>query len=304
MKKRLLPLAIAGFLGLFAAAMMRQYLNQQRQALEAERQKLMADYHAPVDVIAALKDIPEGTTLTKEALGFVTIPEKFIQPYATRDAQDVIGKVTMAPLAEGEQILLNKLRRPEEAKPVEATLSKHTPEGKRAVTIVVDLISGVGGMVWPGDTVDVIWNFAATAQPGAGGGEGQLVTLVLFQNVQVLAVDHQLRGQSAEAETTGGRTANYTVTLALTPEEASMLLFAREQGRIQLSLRSGSEQEQRVAVKPTTLNSLTEAVLGAPPKPTEPPAPQERVIEVYKGLTRSTVPVAIPNPVARSNEEP
>jgi pilus assembly protein CpaB len=289
MKKRLIPLALAGLLGLSAVALIRNFLMKQRQALEQEKERLLADYRSPIEVIAAIKDLPEGTALTKEHLGFITIPEKFVQPYATQNPQDLVGKVTLVPIAEGEQVLMNKVRRPEEVRKMN-TLSTITPEGKRAITISVDQITGVGGMVTPGDMVDVLWNFQAATAPGAGGGERQLVTVILFQHVQVLAIDHQLQGRPPPE---GGamRAGGYTATLALHPQEAAMLLFAREQGRIQLSLRSKEEVPDRVAVTPTTMGTLTEAILGKPPQP-EPPKVTEQEVEVYKGLERSVVAVS------------
>ena len=291
MRKRLIPLMVSLLLALLAAGWVRGWLMGQRkqlqQELAAKEHSLLAQYGNSVDVIAALKDIPENTVLTKDHLGYVTVLEKFVQPYATRKPDDLIGKVTQVPFAQGEQLLLNKVKRPEETR-IGSTLSRVTPDGKRAVTIQVDPITGVGGMVFPGDFVDIVWNFQA-ASPGER--EHQLVTVTIFQHVEVLAVDHQLAGQGGD---TGGRTSGYTVTLALNPQDAAMLLFAREQGRIQLSLRSTKESTERVAVMPTTMNTLTEAILGKPTK-REAPKMVEQPVEVYKGLERSVVAVSKPS---------
>ena len=177
--KRLLPVVVAVVMGVLAVSLMRQYLAEQRRSLEAERKKLLANYPQPVDVIVAAKDLSEGTTIEASQLAVAQIPEKFVQPYGTRNPKELIGQVTAAPIAEGEQVLLNKLRKPD-ALPTGSGLSAVTPKGRRAVTIMVDAITGVGGFVRPGDEVDILWSLKLPPQPGQQ--EGQVLTLTLFQH--------------------------------------------------------------------------------------------------------------------------
>lgn len=280
--KRVLPLAFAVVMGLLAVGLVRQYLAQQRQTLARERARLAADYQAPIDVLVAARDIPGGTALDAGHVTLQPVPEKFVQPYAARAAGEVLGRITVAPMAEGEQILLNKIRRPESA-PRDATLSAMTPKGKRAVTIGVDAITGVGGFVRPGDAVDVLWTIQLP-QAGQPQSQGQVVTLTLFQEVPVLAVGQETLATARQRPEGGGRN-DYTVTLALTPQETSFLLFAREQGRIQLSLRARSDSGP-VAVAPANINTLMETVLGVP---SGGQARGPKQVEVYKGLKRDVV---------------
>lgn len=277
--KRAFPLIFSVAAGLAAVWMVRQYLTQQRQALERERARLMADYPAPVEVVVAAKDLSAAVIVEPTQLTVSTVPERFVQPYAARSVRDVVGLMTIAPIAEGEQVLLNKVRRPSEA-PKDATLSALTPKGKRAVTIIVDTITGVGGFVRPGDAVDILWTIQL---PQEGQSQGQVVTLTLFQEVPILAVGTETVGQRIRPSPEGGQ---YTVTLALTPQETSFLLFAREQGRIQLSLRSRTESGP-VAVAPANINTLMETLLGMPAA--GPTAKGPKQVEVYKGLKRDVV---------------
>jgi len=276
--KRLLPLVFALVMGLVAVGLVRHYLAQQRVTLERERARLLGDYQAPVQVVVAAKDLPEGTLLDPALLTTAAVPEKFVQPYASRSAGEVAGLLTVAAIAEGEQVLLNKVRRPE-AVPKDAGLSSITPRGKRAVTIGVDAITGVGGFVRPGDAVDILWTIQL---PGADRQQGDVVTLTLFQEVPVLAVGTETvrqRGQQVTKESP------YTVTLALTPQETSFLLYAREQGRIQLSLRAQGEQGL-AAVAPANINTLMETMMGVPAGAS---ARGPKQVEVYKGLKRDVV---------------
>ena len=286
--RRLLALIFAAACGVGAVVLLQRTMAEQRRALAQERTKLLADYQHPIEVIVAAKDLPENTILDGGALKTAPVPEKFVQPYAARSPADVLGQVTIAPMAEGEQILVNKVRRPEAA-PKDATLATLTPEGKRAITIAVDAISGVGGFVRPGDAVDILWTIQMPAQEGQGGS--QVVTLTLFQNVPVLAVGSDIAARGKGKPSASPEEVR-TVTLALNPQETSFLLFAREQGRIQLSLRSRADTGE-VAVAPANINALMERVMsqqgsmpGAPPRPSTKSA---RQVEVYKGLKRDVV---------------
>jgi pilus assembly protein CpaB len=277
--RRLAPLLFAVAMGLAAVVVMRQYLLQEHGRLEREREQLLADFRSPVNVLVAAQDVPEGTTLEAQHLAADVVPEKFVQPYAARSPAELLGMVTTAPLAEGEQVLTNKVRRPDEV-PQGITLSGIMPKGKRAVTIGVDAITGVGGFVRPGDAVDVLWTVKLP------GTQEEIITLTLFQDVPVFAVGKDIKGRATE---TTEQSPQYTVTLALTPQETSFLLFAREQGRIQLSLRPQHESGAQAALTPATsatFNAFIESQLGlkaqAGVKPT-------RQVEVYKGLQREVV---------------
>ncbi len=281
-----MPILFALIMGALAVFVMQQYLAGQQRLLAQERAKLLQNYRDPIKVLIVAKDLPPGTVLEAGHLELADIPEKFVQPYAARTPRDILGLVTAAPLAKGEQVLMNKLRRSDEA-PTGSTLAGLTPEGKRAVTIGVDAITGVGGFVRPGDEVDVLWTLKL---PQAGGGSpgDQVVMLTLFQKIPVLAVGDQMVGHHAVGE---GQQAprDSTVTLALSPQETTFLLFAREQGRIQLSLRPKQGASQEVAVPPTNINTLLEAKLGIKASP--PPKPA-RQVEIYKGLKRDVVVMA------------
>lgn len=297
---------IAVVLGMLAVVGIHRYiagqLAAQRRALTEERERLLALYPEPVQVVVASKDLPAGTTLEMAHITPGEVPEKFLQPYAGRSPQDVIGKVTLAPLAAGEQVLLNKLRRPEEL-PEGSTLSTIVPKGKRAVTIVVDTVTGVNRMVRPGDIVDVVWTIQIPAPDQTQ--QPQVLTMTLFQDVPVVAVGRQLPGnQPPSAPAPAGEEGapapptpeleedaaikEYTVTLALAPQEVSFLLFAREQGRVQLSLRPRNEKGSQADLTPVNMNTLLGAVLGADAMQA-PPAPMRRAIELYKGLTRDVI---------------
>lgn len=294
--RRFIPLAFAIVMGLVAVSLVQQYLASERRKLELERQQLGAAYREPIDVIVAAKDLTPEAPIEIGDLAMAKVPEQFVQPYAVQAPDELIGRVPLAPIAQGEQVLLNKIRKAEE-EPMGNTLADLLPKGTRAVTIATDPLSGVGGLVRPGDQVDVLWTVKL---PQIGEQQSQIVTLVLFQSVPVLAVGAQLathRQLSPEEEAAlAAQGGQHTITLALTPQEASILLFAREQGALQLSLRPLTEKGERIVIAPTDNNALLEYVFGRPMQPPPPPAvkePEQRSIEVYRGLERSVVSVEV-----------
>lgn len=286
--RRVIPLVFSIAFGLVGVTIARNWYVGQTRTFERQKQELLANYKPPVPVVAAAKDLPPETTIDASHLTTIGVPPPFIQPYAVRSPNEVVGLVTTAAIAEGEQLLTNKLRRPEAAPmtPRDATLSTLTPKGKRAITIAVDSITGVGGFVRPGDKVDILWTLKL---PGAPQQGDQVATLTLFQDVPVLAVGGEMAGRPASRDGQAAPSSSFTVTLAMTPQETSSLLFAREQGRIQLSLRPKLESGL-VPIPPANIQTLLEAQFGI--KASEPPPQVTRQVEIYKGLKRDVMVMA------------
>ena len=95
------------------------------------------------------------------------------------------------------------------------------PQGKRAVTIRVDTLSAVGGLINPGDFVDVIATLRIPEEINAEKARAKEVITVLFQNLQVLAVGTLFKPVGgAELYENRQKTNAVNVTLAVSPEEA------------------------------------------------------------------------------------
>ncbi len=120
------------------------------------------------------------------------------------------------------------------------------PSGKRAVTIRVDTLLAVSGLISPGDFVDVIGVLRVPEDPDVPT-KTKDITTVLFQNLQVLAVGalFQPVGGTALYETRQN-TQSLNITLAVSPEEAGLLTFAQSNGKLQLSLRSSTEKDRQM----------------------------------------------------------
>ena len=126
----------------------------------------------------------------------------------------------------------------------------------------INSLSAVGGLINPGDFVDIIARLDLPDEEDVAKKSGETLTTVLFQNIQVLAVgvNYDPLGEVSlyEAQQTA-RSLN--ITFAVNPDEASLLTFARDNGTLQLSLRSSSETQDRILQQVASWDALAEFVL-------------------------------------------
>ncbi len=159
-----------------------------------------------------------------------------------------------------QQAAMAKAPEPEKAKEApaqEAIFSFKTPQGKRALTVLIDSLSAVGGLIRAGDFVDII---AQLNVPNPKGGIQQ-VTTVLFQNIQVLAIGTRFISEAdASVYATQQNARSLYITLALDPEEAGLVVFTQSNGRLQLSLRSPNEKETKI-LQVASWDALSDFVL-------------------------------------------
>jgi len=202
-------------------------------------------------VVVASRDISARTDLKSEMLKTIDVPVDSVLADSYSSTSAIIGKTTRYPLAENEQVTALKIGVTEDNK--DQGLSSVLPAGMRAFSITVSEESGVGGLILPGDLVDVIAIFG-----GDLVGVDKAVTLI--QNIEVLAVAQAAQEPIPPAADTtpDGRAATpvasgtlgerpedvkpnpsaRTVTLAVTQDQAQLLALVQAQGDLALSLRS------------------------------------------------------------------
>lgn len=135
-----------------------------------------------------------------------------------------------------------------------SSLAVKTPPGKRALTLLVDSLSAVGGLISPGDYVDIMAHLTIPPPPNTTLQPDKL-SGILFQNIQVLAVGTNI--QTPGAYETQQQSSVLTITFAVDPEEAGLLVFAQQNGKLQLALRSPEESEAKV-LQPATWENLAQ----------------------------------------------
>jgi len=203
----------------------------------------------PVPILVAARYIPPGSTLQSDWVEKKNVPEAYVSPSALADLRSLEGLVSLAPISSGEQILGNKFGKPGE------NLSWALDPGFRAFTLAVDETSGVGGLLSPGDRVDLLYK---------GSAGGKEATSFLHQNLRVLAV-----GTRTMAPDTASGPAGYThVTLSITPAQAEELFFLEGRSTLRLVLR-GRGDEGKISLPATDEGVLYRKIRGGSSQETD-----------------------------------
>jgi pilus assembly protein CpaB len=308
MQKQKIILIVGVALGIAAVLITKFYLDQQRRTMAEEMKKKVETIKTDLQtnqssVLVAKEDIPRGVAIDANKLEVKIIPNQFVQPQAVTSLDRISGMVTIAPVSKGEQLTLSKLVFPKQAG-MGGGLAEVTPTGKRAITISVDNLATLAGMIKPGDYVDIISIVNVPMQTAQGQQMTQAV-IPLFQNVLVLAVGQNIgapaapRGEGGRyAPTEEKREASPLITLALTPQEANLIAFIQEQGRIRLILRSPADSQIQL-VQPANWDTLFQYLNLMPqqqtPKEAEAAPQQESAagyVEIYRGLNKEIVPLS------------
>lgn len=179
-------------------------------------------------VVVAAVDISKNTVIRADMLKTVKLPVKAVLSEVYSDQTDIVGKTVNEDLAAGQQILSSQLENTGTVG--SGTLAYSVKSGMRAVTVGVDDVSGLDGMIQPGDRVDVVARLTTTS-----GGTATAASSLLLQNVTVLAVDRTMTGKTASSDSGGGYK---TVTLEVLPGDAVRLCFVQDTGSLRLLLRS------------------------------------------------------------------
>ena len=209
-----------------------------------------------VPVLVARQAIPAGTRITAEMLEVQQIPASAVGDQALGSSELAVGQVARFPIAANEQVLLFKIVGTSVG--AQDALTYVIEEGMRGLAINVGEVIGVGGLLLPGDNVDVLW------VPFAGAPSFTLlsdieVTAVSQAILDVPAVAPGLQGEEQEggaAVTTDGADGQriraseaelqpdaLTVTLMVSVEQINTLFCAEAYalangGSIRLALRS------------------------------------------------------------------
>jgi pilus assembly protein CpaB len=157
-----------------------------------------------------------------------------------------------------------------------AGLSGILPDGKRALTVKVDEVAGVGGFIHPGDHVDVLVDLPIK-------DTHEHFSKTILHDIAVLTIGQiwQPKGDDNKPVVVN------TVTLELTPHESEVLnLASSSEGKIRLALRNRNNKTVAQTEGVTTSFLLNGGVKKEPTVVAQPTR-AEKGIEVIKGLERS-----------------
>jgi len=209
----LIPLSMA----IMAAWGVDHYLVMQKQAIE-DRAK-----EPEVIRVVAVQNLSKGTVIAIEHLATRAIPKNWadVDTFEFDQAYELEGMVLQKNIVSGQPFSASII-----SAPTAVALTSRLKPGRRALTIPVDHINSMSGLLQPGDLIDLFVTFEH---------EGKRVTSLLVSAVQVLATDQKL----TESTVYDGESAKHfsSVTLDVSPNEAIKLISARQDGILTAVLR-------------------------------------------------------------------
>lgn len=257
MKNRKLALVVGLVLALGTAVLLIDYLSSLHATAAVVETRA---------VFIAARDIPARVALTDEYVREVQRPTNAVAADAIGSASDVAGKYSLISIPAGSVLTKSEI-----SAGAAAALPTRLAIGMRAVSISIDRVKGVAGLIQPGDRVDVI------AVPPRVGNEIPQAAAIL-RGVLVLAMGNEV--ETASATPSPDNQDLTTVTLALNPRQVDLLAAADLNTTLRLALRSPKEPIRAYPAEPL--------VLGIPAAPAAAPAAD--TVQV------APVPAALPPP--------
>ncbi len=288
MRRRFIFFAIAAVIAMLLVILINSALRTKQAAIEElQRGQEM--------IVIATKSLNPGTMIESGSVKLVPWPRQNLPEGAFTSIDQAVGKLVKQPVGENQPLVATALFTGEHPG---GLLPLVIPSGMRAMSIPVNEVSDMAGMVLPHTRVDVLVTTAA----GQGGIASDRTRIVL-QNIEVIATNAELEPSSNRPQEAK------VVTLLVTPADAEKLAAAIRLGTLQLAMRGYADQ-QMVSTPGFDIANL----FGAQQRPTvadghirpmpahRPPAtvPARSIEIIRNGTERQTVtfiggrPVALP----------
>jgi pilus assembly protein CpaB len=226
-------------------------------------------------VLIASQDIAARERITDSMFTKQTRAANTLEPGALADPNQAVGSLALITIPAGSQLTASEI-----GTNVAFALPVRLTPGMRAVSIPVDRVKDVSGLIQPGDRVDVI------AIPPTKGDGPPPKAVTIFRAIRVLSVGTSLENPSATPSPSEQDAA--TVTLEVTPGQADLLAWADANSTLRLALRSPREAPRTEPVEQLTLQGS-----GPGPAPIPslgPPAP----VPAPPAMTGPAPPAAAP----------
>lgn len=215
-----------------------------RDQVAAERARVLPK-GGLIEVLVAARDLSQGDKVSAETLAIRRVPREWSLPNTINPVDfDSVNQMALTqPVLSGHPLTLDHIRQTKLS-----TSSLQLDPGFRAVSISVDEVSSVGGLIQPGDRVD-LWG--ATIQ-APSGEPGAMVSLpidkqsvarparMIAENLRVIATGQRTQRTEPLAQQPIGP-AYASITLAVPAHVAAFVLGGQFQGRLGIALRDATE---------------------------------------------------------------
>ena len=127
-------------------------MTKKERALQDQADKMKASLKAKATVVYAIKDVPEGETISSEALQERPIELARVPQDAIASSTLAAGRVAKYGISSGQIVSQHDLA----PQAMQSGFESKLQSGMRAITFAVDNNSGVAGFVMPDSRVDII----------------------------------------------------------------------------------------------------------------------------------------------------
>jgi pilus assembly protein CpaB len=213
-------------------------------------------------VVVALQTIKRGEPVADTNVRVVDWPVESLPEGSFSTVEEVVGKLARSEIYQNDPLTAQKFL---ETK-APSILSMLIPEGRRAMSIKVNEVTGISGFVAPGSHVDILLAVSASQEEPAR-------TRIVLEDVEVLAIAQSIEQMDSKPVVVN------TVTLNVGPREAETLTLASNEGSLHLALRNDGD-EQKVFSGGTTIDQIIGVNVGRGDGPS---------VELIRGLERVTM---------------
>ncbi|TWT90666.1 SAF domain protein [Pseudobythopirellula maris] len=235
--KTLMLLALALGCGLVASIGISQVMeaNSKRPAAQLET----------TPIFVALHNINLGDPIEASMVSLQEWPKDRIPPGSVTLLENLEGRRPRTVIVAGMPILdAQLLAQGEFADPI-----VNIPDGYRLSTISVNAEKSAAGLLSPGDRVDIQLYVSANQRNGIA----ETMTRLILQNIRVFAVEQAVQRTAEGAES---KNIPKTVSLLVTPEQASKLDLAQNLGELSLIPRNPNDEGASKIIEITAADLL------------------------------------------------
>ncbi len=213
--------------------------------------------------LAAAHLLPAGTLARDEDFAVKSVPVGQVPANAIIDTPDARARLRGALirnyLDSGQPITEADILSPRDR----GFLASVLGAGMRAISIGVDPVSGVAGLIWPGDHVDVLLTQQLDKEPAGK----RVLSETVLSDVRVIAIDQEIVQGAPSGTSAAGKIAR-TVTLEVTPEQAEKVTVAKQLGQLALAIRAAEDRPgPALMAKQTTFGADVSPALSQTDEP-------------------------------------
>ena len=295
--RRLAPLLAALALGILAAGLGWYYLRASEREIAASLERESESLRR--DVVVPVRNLRAGQTITPDLVAKRSVPSEYVHADALSPETFVqfAGRQLTVDLAAGKPFLSSFFTSPRKV------FAEEIEQGVRAITIPVDEISSISGMLRAGDRIDF---FYVAEESGQTPQEQRSFVVPLLQDIEVRATGQITSEQFASMRKRPdvvasesdpyGRSQYSTVTVGLQPQDAQTLVLAQRRGKIVAALRNPDDRRtMRTGVDVSDLDAIVNTFRPPRMRPALPPVVRSSGpgVEYIIGGGRSQAPAGL-----------